>query len=119
MKLYVKASKEYNLKLLKSFVGKDEWVLVNILNYYSGKVLRRALIKIDKIYGDVFFKEIPLSFDYAHNYDNALGYVVDEHTSLDNCIKKYKSVHKDCVKVVEPVESYTTEELRKAIEQGE
>ena len=31
MKRYIKASKKSNLELLKSFVGKDEWILVHLV----------------------------------------------------------------------------------------
>lgn len=119
MKLYVKASKKSNLELLKSFVGKDEWVLVTLHNFYTDKVVRKGLIKIDKIRGNVFFYEIPLAFDYNLNYDNALDYVVTENTDIDNVLKHKNTWVKDCVRVVEPVESYTTAEIREAIEKAE
>ena len=117
MKLYVKASKKHDLELLKSLAGKDEWVVVNILNYYSGKVIEKALIKVNKIYGRVFYNSITLPFHYSSQYDNALDYVSDSGINIDNVLRTEGSVLKDCVKVIEPVESYTTEELRKVIEE--
>lgn len=118
MKLYVKASKAHNLELLKSFLGKDEWVLVNNINFYTGKVIERALIKINKIRGSVWCNVIHLDYDYARNYDNALSYVVDNIVSIDNVLKQEKCVLKDCINVVEPIESYTTMQLREAIDNG-
>lgn len=117
MKVYVKCSKKSNLELLKSFVGKDEWVVVDILNYYSGKVTEKALIKVNKIFGRVFYNSITLPFHYSSEYDNALDYVSVALISIDNVLRTEGSVLKDCVKVIEPVESYTTEELRKVIEE--
>ena len=118
MKIYVRASKKSNLELLKSFVGKDEWVLVNNINFYSGKVIQRALIKINKIRGSVWCNIIHLDYDYARNYDNALSYVVDNIVSIDNVLKQEKCALKDCIQVVEPVESYTTAQLLEAIDNG-
>lgn len=118
MKLYVKASKKSNLELLKSFLGKDEWVLVNNINFYSGKVIQRALIKINRIRGSVWCNIIPLDFNYKNAYDNVLSYIVDHEVSIDNALRHEVSALKDCVQVVEPVESYTTAQLREAIDNG-
>jgi len=116
MKLYVKASKKSNLELLKSFVGKDEWVLVNITNFYSGKVIKKGLMKVNKIYGNVYYNMIPLSL--SNRYPNALDYVIEYHISIDNVLNHTESCLKDCVQVIEPVQSYTTAEIREAIKES-
>lgn len=119
MKVYIKASKKSNLGLLESFAGKDQWVLVTLHNLYTDKVVRKGLIKIDRIKGrHIFFYEIPLAFNYNLNYDSALDYIVAENTNIDNVLKHKNTWVKDCVHVVEPVESYTTAEIREAIEKA-
>lgn len=115
MKVYVKCSKKSNLELLKSFVGKDEWVLVNITNLYSGKVIKKGLMKVNKIRGNVYYNMIPLSF--SSRYPNALDYVIDYHVSIDNVLNHSESCLKDCVQVIEPVQSYTTAQIMKAIDE--
>jgi predicted HAD superfamily hydrolase len=114
MKRYIVASKKSNLELLKSFAGQDTWVLANILNYYSGKVLKRALIKINKIRGDVYYNMIPLQYDYANVYDNALSFALDYEYPFDKTLDKEYSTLKDCIQIVEPIESYTTSQIRDA-----
>ena len=118
MKRYIKASKKSNLELLKSFVGKDEWILVHLVNFYSQKVYEVALIKINKIYGDVFYNKLKLDFNYHHDYDNALDYVAANYTSINSALQTEARTLKDCIKIFPPVESYTTEEIQFAIDES-
>ena len=116
MKRYIPASIKSNNELLKSFVGKDEWVLVDLVGYYDGKVREKALIKIIKVRGSVDYYKISLDFNYNNEYDDAISYVADLNVSLDNVYKRIEhSYPKECVHVVEPIESYTTAELENAI----
>lgn len=97
-------------KLLKEYAGKDAWLLVVFTNYYTGKMQRKALIRINKVWGDVRYNELPLDLEHADSYTSALRYLADNGSSVATALKYEYRTRKECVQIWDAA-CYTTDML--------